>query len=202
MGESRRLPWRKDCDRSVVGLVPLQILAVQLLLGFVELSQLLGLAFAQLLPFCVMSGETLREGDSGEWKWFREKLDGGAQLPPLTAASYRLIKLGVLVRVCAEHFTRRDLHLDQFGHLEHSEWVSDDKEKKKGGCPWASDLLFLFFPGSFLLLHPLLFVHLRETKTEEVREVHAHSVSTRTASVPPSSITASFTHCCLQDSFS
>lgn len=54
--------------RSVVGLVPLQILAVQLLLGFVELSQLLGLAFAQLLPFCVMSGETL-QGRGGVLKF-------------------------------------------------------------------------------------------------------------------------------------
>lgn len=54
--------------RSLVSQVSLQILAVQLLLGFVELSQLLGQAFAQLLSFCIMSGETLqgRGGSSGE----------------------------------------------------------------------------------------------------------------------------------------
>lgn len=65
--EWRHGPCRKDCGGSVVGVVPLQILAVQLLLGFVELPQLLGLAFAQLLPFCVVRGETLQceEGREG-----------------------------------------------------------------------------------------------------------------------------------------
>lgn len=104
---------------SVVILVPLQILAVQLLLGFVELSQLLGLAFAQLLPFCVMSGETLRDGGSAESN-FTGEAGWSDQLLPFAVTSYRLVKLGVLVCVRAEHFMRRDLHLGQFGHLERS----------------------------------------------------------------------------------
>lgn len=38
---------------------------------------------------------------------------------------YRLIKLGVLVSLCAEHFTWRDLHLHQFGHLKQSQLMSE-----------------------------------------------------------------------------
>lgn len=56
----RLLFWRMDGRRSVAVLARLKILVVKLLLSLIELSQLLGLPFAQLLPLHIMSGETLR----------------------------------------------------------------------------------------------------------------------------------------------
>lgn len=202
--------------RSVFRLVPLQILAVQLLLSFIELPQLLGLAFAQLLPFCVMSGETLREGGSGEWNVFFGGEKGETERPDPLSHS-RVLPSRQTWSTCpclCETF-----HMEgpsswpvwPSGKQWVSEWVMIKRGKKGGGCLWPSDLLFLFFPGGFLLLHPLLLVHLREAKTD-VGEVHSLGVSivnisisnplNLPASVLPSSITASITDCCLQDSFS
>lgn len=51
--------WLGGLQRSLSVLVRLEELAVQLLLGFVELPQLLGLTFAQLFALGVVGGETL-----------------------------------------------------------------------------------------------------------------------------------------------
>lgn len=182
MGELWHLPRRKDCDCQISCRFGSSVgtrCAASPGLRRVSAASWLGLCSAPSLlrhEWGNPVGGRQRRVKllfPGEARW-------SDRLPTLTVASYRLIKLGVLVRVCAEHFTRRDLHLGQFGHLEHewrSEWVSDGKEKKKWGwCLWASDLLFLFSPGSFLLLQPLLFVHLGETKMD-VRKVHSVSVS-------------------------
>lgn len=45
---------------SVSVLVRLEVLVVELLLGLVELAELLGLSFTQLFPLGVMSGEALQ----------------------------------------------------------------------------------------------------------------------------------------------
>lgn len=47
--------------QASVSVVRLQVFLVQLLLGFVQLAELLGLTFAQLLPVSVVSGEPLEE---------------------------------------------------------------------------------------------------------------------------------------------
>lgn len=48
---------RKKTSVSIV--VHLQIVVVKFLLGFIKLSKFLCLSFADLLPFCIMCGETL-----------------------------------------------------------------------------------------------------------------------------------------------
>lgn len=70
---------------SVSVLVRLEVLVVQLLLGFVELAELLGLALAQLLPVSVVSGETLEAQRRSPL--VRSTHGRGPQPEPLTAGS-------------------------------------------------------------------------------------------------------------------
>lgn len=92
----------------------LKMLLVKLLLSLVELPQLLGLPFAQLLPLHIVSGETLRATTN----LIGFCLNLLQQQKTTTTSFYRFIKSGILVGFSAEHLTWRDLHLRQFSHLK------------------------------------------------------------------------------------